>query len=62
MEETINRTAIIILILWISMVIFFGLVENLRLPVPIQESKTGLDILTPKMRRKIIEIDLDEIY
>lgn len=62
MEEKINRTAIIILIVWILITIFSGLVENHRLPLTIQESKIGLDIPTPETRKEIIKIDLDETY
>lgn len=62
MEEKIDRTAIFILIAWILVTIFSGLLENNRLPRVIQEPKIGVDIPNPKMRTELIEINLNEVY
>lgn len=62
MEEKIDRTVIFILIAWVLVTIFSGLLENNRLPRVIQEPKIGADIPSPKMRTELIEINLNEVY
>jgi len=54
---------IIISVIWVSVVIFFGLYENNKIIPPRSEKKVWLDTNLPKPqeRIKVVEIDLSRV-